>query len=216
MPSLLIHLALGAILVAVVYRHKLAWWTVILLLIAAVFPDLDALAVHRGTLHNIFLPAGLAIGYLVVRKKNLLDSNRLRIYAMCILLISLHIVFDVFYSSVFLFYPITGEGIHLGFWLGATDTGLLFEMEPLIEGTTQAFSGTVTTLVYVVTPSPGVDIPIIESGFDFALIAFGGLMLGRRMWRERLEVQNGTRGKPGEAEASARGGDDEPVRRRSR
>ena len=185
MPSLLIHLALGAIVVAVAFKPRITILAVIIFLFAAILTDLDSIAVHRATLHNIFLPIGLTAAYVFFQKKDLLDTYYLQVFAMCIALISLHIIFDLFSSSIFLFYPFTGEGIHFGFWFGATDTGLSFILDPIIEGSTEAISGTVTTLVYVVTPSPGLNIPIIESGYDFGIMALGGALLSWRMWRER-------------------------------
>ena len=216
MPSLLIHLALGAIVVAVAFKPRLTLPAVIILLFAAIFSDLDSLAVHRATLHNIFLPIGLTAAYVFFQKKDLIGAYYLQVFAMCITLISLHIIFDLFSSSIFLFYPITGEGIHFGFWFGATDTGLLFVMDPIIEGSTEAISGTVTTLVYVVTPSPGLNIPIIESSYDFGIMAMGGALLSWRIWRERYGGIITDTGEPGGKDTVSGGTGDDRERQQGR
>ena len=187
MPSVLLHLALGAFLVTAAFRPRLTWPAMGAFAVAAALPDFDALTVHRATLHNVFLPLVLAGAYIAIRRKRLLGPPLLQVYAICVALVGLHIFFDTCYSSTFLFYPVSGEGVHLGFWLGATDGGLSLEMDPLLEGSTQALSGTPTTLVYVVTPSPGVRVPLIESGYDFAVVTFAAVVLGLRWRGERLD-----------------------------
>lgn len=72
--------------------------SILMLLPVSVFPDLDYFLVHRGTLHNIFIPVCLLMIYLKTKSQKI---------AIAIVYLGSHLFLDIFDMGIIPFYPLS-------------------------------------------------------------------------------------------------------------
>ncbi len=83
--------------------------SILMLLPVSVFPDLDYFLVHRGTLHNIFIPLCLLILYLKTRSQKI---------AIALAYLSSHLFLDIFDRGIIPFYPFSIRNVMIDAELG--------------------------------------------------------------------------------------------------
>ncbi|GEM_PF-2948695 len=83
--------------------------SILMLLPVSLFPDLDYFLVHRGTLHNIFIPLCLLMFYL---------KNKSQKIAIAVVYLSSHLFLDVFDGGVIPFYPFSVRNFMIDAELG--------------------------------------------------------------------------------------------------
>jgi len=80
----------------------------------ALFPEIDALfGMHRMILHNVFIVMIPVVLYLISRnlKNNILYEKRIIFILIAYFLLS-HLILDLAYPGVALFYPLSGENAY--------------------------------------------------------------------------------------------------------
>ena len=158
MPSLLTHLALGALLAAALLSDHYDWRSLLIVLAVVAFPDLDTIlglwfeGAHRAFLHNIWvivIPAVILAWDLHVREESfVLDrwgARGVRIaWVSMVALAFAHILLDAFFNGVNLFWPLHDTFYNLnGRLLYSAEQGLvqtfieLDEPEQMTVGTTE-------------------------------------------------------------------------------
>lgn len=81
----------------------------LMLLPASLFPDLDYFLVHRGTLHNIFIPLCLLMFYLKTRSQKI---------AIALVYLSSHLFLDIFDMGIIPLYPFSIRNVMINAELG--------------------------------------------------------------------------------------------------
>ena len=163
MPDLAIHLSISIFILIFFLGINLKYYHVFILLPAGIVLDIDSfIFIHRATFHNIFLVLLLIFIFFLIKKYKWFSGP----FMIAVVLISIHIVLDMAYNGVFLFFPLSDLSIHLGGWLGITaEQGVVLEIDHLIPGTT-------STIDYVIDPAklPSGRIPIVENGVEFTIL----------------------------------------------
>lgn len=131
----------------------------LMLLPASLFPDLDYFLVHRGTLHNIFIPLCLLMLYLKSRSQKI---------TIALVYLSSHLFLDIFNMGIIPFYPISIRNIMIN-----AELGLEIVKDPVTEKIIAA------NVVSTVAPSTMDYILPLKSYVQFSnSVEFGVFMLG--------------------------------------
>ena len=83
--------------------------SILMLLPISLFPYLDYFLVHRGTLHNIFIPICLVMFYLKTKSQKI---------AIALVYLSSHLFLDVFDMGIIPFYPFSIRNVMIDAELG--------------------------------------------------------------------------------------------------
>ena len=131
----------------------------LMLLPASLFPDLDYFLVHRGTLHNIFIPLCILMLYLKTRSQKI---------AIALVYLSSHLFLDIFNMGIIPFYPFSIRNIMID-----AELGLEIVKDPVTEKIIA------TNVVSTVAPSTMDYILPLKSYVQFSnSVEFGVFMLG--------------------------------------
>ncbi|MFC1786929.1 hypothetical protein ACFLY8_02720 [Halobacteriota archaeon] len=131
----------------------------LMLLPASLFPDLDYFLVHRGTLHNIFIPLCLLMLYLKSRSQKI---------TIALVYLSSHLFLDIFNMGIIPFYPFSIRNVMIN-----AELGLEIVKDPVTEKIIA------TNVVSTVAPSTMDYILPLKSYVQFSnSVEFGVFMLG--------------------------------------
>ena len=133
--------------------------SILILLPVSLLPDLDYFFVHRGTLHNIFIPLCLLMFYLKTKSQKI---------ALAFVYLSSHLFLDIFDMGIIPFYPFSIRNFMIDAELG---------MEIVKDPVTEKIIA--TNVVSTVVPSTVNYLLPLKSYLQFSnSIEFGVFMLG--------------------------------------
>ncbi len=201
MPSVVVHIAVGALLATSLLTERFDTRAAVVVLGAAAFPDLDTLlglwiqGGHRAILHNLLLPTAIGIVLLA----DFVGKNRIEqrwgaygvrvAWVGLIAYVGAGIGLDLFTSGVNVFYPIHDQFYSVSGELsysnehGIVDTFLT----PQTHGTTHTTHyDTGFDLAQGSDPKHGNRVfPVVRSGRQLLLGAMSFGILGFRIWESR-------------------------------
>ena len=140
--------------------------SILMLLPVSVLPDIDYFFVHRGTLHNIFIPLCLLILYL---------KNRSQRIALALVYLGSHLFMDIFDVGIIPFYPFSIRNFMID-----AEIGLEIVKTTTIDPITGAeVTKTTATMIHEIVPAT-VDylLPLKEYVQFSNSIEFGVFVLG--------------------------------------
>lgn len=140
MPSLLVHLGVGALIAAALLSRHYDWKALAVVLAVVALPDLDTIigiwvtGAHRTVLHNIWIvviPAALLAWDVGIREESTVRTRfgdrGVRIGWVSLVALAVgHILLDAFYNGVNLFWPLHDTFYDLsGSLIYSTDRGFV-------------------------------------------------------------------------------------------
>jgi inner membrane protein len=208
MPSTVVHCALAGLLAAGLLGEHFDTRAVAVVLLAAVFPDLDAFAGflvpsgHRSVLHTILLPLGLSVllySDTHLRERSFVrhrwQSWGVRVAWVSIATIAFAAIgLDLVAGGVNLFYPVYNQFYELsGKLLFSNNRGLVQTFVEFGEGSTAARGTTEQYRIGSgVNPTRGTEpqnveriFPVAQSGWQLLLIVTSVFVLAVRLWERR-------------------------------
>ena len=208
-PSTVVHLAIGALLAAALLGEEFDGRSLLVVLAAVAFPDLDTfvgvavVGTHRAAFHTLLVPgaAAAAIAY----DTRLRDRSWLRRYGergvtVAWVGVAAYVLAgigpDLFFNGVNLFYPVTDQFVELSGKVYLSSTDGLVQTMWTFEETESPVVGTTKTVHY----RTGVDVargrdpaevervfPIAMNGLQVLLILTATVVTTARLWLGRGE-----------------------------